>query len=97
MLTIRLGPTYQPTLLLPKAVSHSTTPQPQAAVKHLDDAHDQVDLVIATALRERKPVRQSPTQALLVPAIALHIRCRCCGRRTVLRHLIKPRLYRSVM
>ena len=29
----------------------------QAAVKHLDDAHDQVDLVIATALRERKPVR----------------------------------------
>ncbi len=28
----------------------------QAAVKHLDDAHDQLDLVIATALRERKPV-----------------------------------------
>ena len=25
-------------------------------MKHLDDAHDQLDLVIATALRERKPV-----------------------------------------
>ena len=31
-------------------------PTLQAAVKHLDDAHDQLDLVIATALRERKPV-----------------------------------------
>ena len=38
-------------------------------MKHLDDAHDQVDLVIATALRERKPVRQSEFLTVLLPAI----------------------------
>ena len=37
-------------------VSNPAQRSPQAAVKHLDDAHDQVDLVIATALRERRPV-----------------------------------------
>lgn len=28
----------------------------QAVVKNLDDAHEQIDTAIATALRERKPV-----------------------------------------
>ena len=46
----------------------------QAAVKHLDDAHDQVDLVIATALRERKPVRQ-PDSDCSAPQQSLLTRC----------------------
>jgi len=44
-------------------------------VKHLDDAHDQVDLVIATALRERKPVRQSKMHTVSLPATASRKKC----------------------
>ena len=56
MVTMTACASVMPCLCLAMMMNFNPNPRSQAAVKHLDDAHDQLDLVIATALRERKPV-----------------------------------------